>query len=74
MKASAVAVYGNCPHRECKNTWFLWKLGTGFCGGGREQSCPLTRVSVKRAFTVSAIDVLVTRFQHHVYSKVLILN
>ena len=27
----------------------------GFCGGGREQSCP--RVSVNRASTVSVIDV-----------------
>ena len=78
------------------------EVKTGFCGGGREQSCPLTRVSVKRDSTVSAIDVdshadvlmgssrvaetrdeplrtsaweatigvLVTRFLHHVYSKV----
>ena len=25
---------------------------TGFCEGGRKKSCPLTRVSVKRASTV----------------------
>ena len=78
------------------------EVKTGFRGGGRTQSCPLTTVSVTRASTVSAIDVafhadvlrgssrvagtreeplrtsaweatidvLVTRIQHHVYSKV----
>ena len=33
------------------------EVKTGFRGGGRTHSCPLTRVSVTRASTVSAIDV-----------------
>ena len=39
--------------RECKNTDFLWELKkTRFCEGGHKLSCPLTRVSVRRVFTV----------------------
>ena len=68
------------------------EVKTDFRGGSREQSCPLTRVSVKRSHAdnlrgssrvaatrdeplrtsawEATIDVLVTRFRHHVYSKV----
>ena len=44
--------------RGCKNTEFLWELRkTGFCEGERKQSCPLSRVSVRRATTVMVINV-----------------
>ena len=44
--------------RECKNTEFVWELKRDFKQGGRKTSCPLTRVSVKRASTVTLINIL----------------
>ena len=41
-----------CRLREYKNTEFVWELKRGFKQGGLKYSCPLTRVSVKRALTV----------------------
>ena len=42
----------------CKNTEFLWELRkTGFCEGERKWSCPLSRVSVRRATTVMISNV-----------------
>ena len=51
----SAAAYGNVRLPECKNTEFVWELKRGFKQGGRKESCPLTRVSVKRASTVSEI-------------------
>ena len=40
--------------RECKNKEFVWELSkTGFCEGGRKWSCPLAKVSITRASTVT---------------------
>lgn len=38
----------------------------GVCERGSEQSCPLTRVSVKRATTVILITVFLILFQHKI--------
>ena len=47
------AAYGNVRLRECKQREFVWELKRGFKQGGRKWSCPLARVSVKRASTVA---------------------
>ena len=49
---SAVA-YGSVRLRECVNTEFVWEFKKGFVKAG--VSCPLTRVSVKRASTATDI-------------------
>ena len=57
--AEKVPVPGAGRLRECKNTEFAWELRkTGFCEGGLDQSCPLTRVSVRRASSVYSLDVV----------------
>ena len=48
----SAAADGNARLRECKNTEFVWVLKRGIKQGSRKLSCPLTRVSVKRASTV----------------------
>ena len=48
-----VSVTGAGHLRECKNTDFVWELRKmGFCEGGRKESCPLMRASVRRASSV----------------------
>ena len=43
--------------RKCKNTEFVWELReAGFCESGRKKSYPLTRVSIRKAFTVVSFD------------------
>ena len=38
---------GMCKHRVCMG------VQVGFCEGGRKKSCPLMRMSVKRASTIN---------------------
>ena len=61
----SAAAYGNVRLQECKNTEFVWKLKRGVKQGGRKQSCPLTRVSVKRASTV-VIVIVIKDFFHDI--------
>ena len=51
--AEIVSITGGGHLPEGLNTKFVWEPGEkGFRQGGRKESCPLMRVSVKRASTV----------------------